>query len=77
MEQVMLILTFVGTIATVISTIIAVKAKNEAQKILKEINNQRDKNVNNSGNIDIKNSGVNTGVISGINTGEVNSYAKK
>lgn len=77
MEIVMLILTFIGTIATIISTIIAIRAKNEAQKILLEIHSQSDRNINNSGNIGINNSGINTGTIHGINTGEVNSHVKK
>ena len=77
MEQTMLIIAIIGTIATIISTVVAVKARNDAQKILLEINNQNKKNVNNSGDIGIKNTGINTGVISGINTGEVNSNVKK
>ena len=32
-----LILTAIGTVATVISTVIAIRAKNEAQDILKQI----------------------------------------
>ena len=76
MEKIMLILTIIGTAATVISTVLAIRAKNEAQSILKEVTNMRNRNVTNSGKIEVNNAGVNSGIISGVNTGEVNSSAK-
>ena len=57
-----LILTAIGTVATVISTVIAVRAKNEAKDILK---------LKNKGNVKVKNSGNNSGIMSGINSGEI------
>lgn len=66
-----LIFTAIGAVATVISTIIAVRAKNESKKILKEIKEQKSRNLQNSGDVEIKNIGSNSGVISGINTGDI------
>lgn len=40
-----LILTAIGTVATVISTVIAIRAKNEAQDILKQIKEEHSRNV--------------------------------
>jgi hypothetical protein len=40
-----LILTAIGTVATVISTVIAIRAKNEAQDILKQIKEEHSLNV--------------------------------
>lgn len=74
METMMFILTVISTIATIISTYVAVRAKNEVKEIAKEIKNHH---VSNSGKIGIKNSGHNNGIISGINTGEVISNANK
>lgn len=72
----MLVLTLIGTIATIISTIIAVRAKNDAKSILVEVQNEKTSNAKNTGNIEVDNSGINTGIISGINTGEVRKNAK-
>ena len=66
-----LIFTAVGAIATVISTIIAVRAKNEAKKILRQIKEENSHNVKHDGDVIIDNQGYNTGVISGINSGEI------
>lgn len=76
LDEIMLVLTIIGTIATVISTFLAIKAKNEAKSILREVKNITNKNVTNSGKVEVKNDGMNSGVISGINTGEVNGHAK-
>lgn len=67
-----LILNIVGTVATVISTIIAVRAKNEARKILMQIK-EESRNIENTGQVIVTNSGSNSGIISGINSGEIHS----
>lgn len=73
MEYLSLILTAIGTIATIISTIKAIRAKNEANRILENIKVV----VNQSSNlIDITNSGNNSGLISGTNAGEINYGSK-
>lgn len=64
------ILTGIGTIATVISTVAAVRAKNEARDILKQIKEEQSRNIENSGNIRIKNNGINKGIMNAINSGE-------
>ena len=66
-----LLFTALGTVATVISTIIAVRAKNEAEKILKQIREENSRNIKNRGNVTVDNKGSNTGIISGINSGEI------
>ena len=66
-----LILNAIGTVATVISTISAVRAKDESKKILKEIKEERSRNLKNDGDVKIKNNGSNLGVISGINSGDI------
>lgn len=76
MEMIMLILTVIGTFATVISTVIAVRAKNEAHRTLNEIKEEKNRNMTNYGSVEISNSGKNSGVISGINTGEVSGNVK-
>lgn len=68
MEYVMCILTTIGTVATIISTVIAVKAKNEAKSILDE-----SRNVSNSGKTTVSNSGSNSGTMAGQNSGEVHN----
>ena len=68
-----LILTAIGTVATVISRVVAVSAKNEAKKILKQIKEEKSRNVTNRGQVNVTNSGNNSGVISGINSGEIHS----
>lgn len=47
MDNIMLILTIIGTCATVISTVLAIRAKNEAREILKEIKEEKNRNINN------------------------------
>ena len=64
------ILTGIGTIATVISRVAAVRAKNEARDILKQIKEEQSRNIENSGNIRIKNNGINKRIMNGINSGE-------
>lgn len=67
-----LIFTAIGAVATVISTIIAVKAKNESKKILEQIKEEQSRNIKNRGNVRVSNSGNNSGIISGINSGDIN-----
>lgn len=76
MDSIMMILTVIGTCATVMSTILAIKAKNEAQEILKEVREEKNRIINNKGKIDIKNTGSNSGIISGINAGEMSNGKK-
>ena len=68
-----LILTAIGTAATVVSTIVAVCAKNEAKKILKQIKEEKSRNVTSNGDVEVTNNGNNSGVISDINSGEIRS----
>lgn len=58
-----LILTAIGTVATVISTVIAIRAKNEAQDILKQIKEEHSRNVRNKGNVNVENNGSNSGIM--------------
>ena len=51
------IATIIGAIATIISTVIAVRAKEEAKSILKQI---KEGNIKNSGKIEVKNNGQNS-----------------
>lgn len=67
----MLILNAIGTFATVISTVVAVRAKNETKDILKQIKEEHSRNIMNKGNVKVENSGNNSGIISGINSGEI------
>lgn len=62
-----------STAATVVSTIVAVCAKNEAKKILKQIKEEKSRNVTSNGDVEVTNNGNNSGVISGINSGEIRS----
>lgn len=66
-----LIFTAIGAISTVISTIIAVRAKNESKKILEQIKEEHSRNIENSGNVRISNSGNNSGILNGINSGDI------
>lgn len=77
METIMLVLTIIGTLATVISTFYAIKAKNEAKEILEQIKEENSRNIKNKGKVEIKNSGSNSGVISGINSGEITNGKKR
>ena len=61
-----------GAVATIISTCVAVKSKNEAKSILKKITNEQNKLAQNYGHIVQNNSRNNSGIISGINVGEIN-----
>lgn len=73
MDGLMLILTIIGTCATVMSTFLAIKAKNEANEILEKIKEENSRNIKNTGKISVENNGVNSGVISSINTGEISN----
>ncbi len=66
-----LIFTAIGAAASVISAIVAVRAKNRTQEILKQIKEERSHNIRNSGNVRISNDGINSGTISGINSGDI------
>ena len=66
-----LIFTAVGAIASVISAIVAVRAKNKTQEILEQVKEERSHNIKNSGDVQISNSGINSGTISGINSGDI------
>ncbi|MBX4265893.1 hypothetical protein [Clostridium estertheticum] len=85
MDNVMLGINVISMVATVISCIIAIKAKNEAEKTLIKIQNaslnvkndiRKDNAVKNEGDIDISNSGKNDGIIGGIITGGINKSVK-
>ena len=77
MEEIMFLLTLIGTIATVISTVISIRAKNEARRILEEIKQDGNRNVQNLGNIKVDNTGSNQGSITGINTGSIDINAEE
>lgn len=66
-----LFFTAAGAVATIISTIVAVRAKNEAKDILHQIKEERSRNVSSSGEMKITNTGTNSGIVSGINTGDM------
>lgn len=69
-----LILTGIGTVATIISTIVAIRAKHEAKRILQQIKEETNsRNITNKEPVQVTNSGNNSGVISGINSGEIRS----
>lgn len=81
MEYIALGVNILGTIATIISAVIAVKAKEESVKskeeskeILKNIRLELEKEncIDNKGDIIIENSGENSGVMSGIISGGIN-----
>lgn len=67
-----LILTAIGTAATVVSTIVAVCAKMK-QKNIKTDKRRKSRNVTSNGDVEVTNNGNNSGVISGINSGEIRS----
>ena len=71
MEIIMFILTLAGTIATIISTIIAIRAKNEVKHILKNIR-QENNEISIAGDTNAINEGTNYGKIIGANSGVVN-----
>lgn len=84
MDVALFIISFISMIATVVSTVIAVKVKNESKEMLKTIHyinlgtqSIQNNNVKNKGEIDIKNSGKNEGIIAGILTGVITNNAKK
>ena len=73
MDEILFVFSLIGTIATVISTVIAVKARNEAKNILQQIKEVSSRNIDSSGIIELKNTGNNSGVISAINTGDIHN----
>jgi hypothetical protein len=66
-----LIFTAIGAVATVISTIIAVKAKNESKRILEQIKEEHSRNIKNKGEVRVSNSGNNSGLLIGNNSGDI------
>ncbi len=66
-----LIFTAIGAVATVVSTIIAVKAKNESKKILEQIKEEHSRNIKNKGKVNVSNSGDNSGILIGNNSGDI------
>lgn len=77
MELTMFIITVISTIATVVSCIVAVRAKNKCKVYMNEIKNQtvdisksQDGNIK-SGHVKVTNTGHNNGLIAGVVSGEV------
>ncbi len=66
-----LVFTAIGALATVISTIIAVRAKNESGKILEQIKEEYSRNIENKGKVNVSNSGNNSGILIGSNSGDI------
>lgn len=64
------VLNLISTITAVISTIAAVKAKNEVIKLQTILNGTKNAQV--SGSVSIKSKGDNHGVVSRVNSGEIN-----
>ena len=50
---------------------LAIRAKNEAKDILKQIREEKSRNIQNSGSVQISNKGTNSGIMSGINSGDI------
>ena len=69
-----LIFTAIGTVATVISTIIAVRAKNESKRILEQIKEEHSRNIENKGNMRVSNSGNNSGILIGNTSGDIHKW---
>ena len=69
-----LIFTAIGAVATVISTIIAVKAKNESKRILEQIKEEHSRNIKNKGEVRVSNSGNNSGLLIGNNSGDIHKW---
>lgn len=69
MEIASFVLTAISTIATVVSAVAAILAKNEVKKLENQITGNS--NAQNPGKISINNQGNNQGIISGVNTGEI------
>lgn len=63
--------TVIGTIASIVSASVAVKAKNETKKIVEKFKEENSRNIKSSGNVTIKNTGENNGILTGINSGEI------
>lgn len=66
-----LIFTAIGAVATVVSTIIAVRAKNESKKILEQIKEENSRNISNKGKVNVSNQGSNSGILIGNNSGDI------
>lgn len=71
-----LIFTALGAVATVISTVVAVRAKNESKKILEQIREEYSRNIENKGNVQVSNSGDNSGILAGNNSGDIYKWQK-
>ncbi len=71
-----LVFTAIGALATVISTIIAVRAKNESGKILEQIKEEYSRNIENKGKVNVSNSGNNSGILIGSNSGDIHKWQK-
>ena len=78
MDLVMMIISLISMIATVISCIIAVKARNEVKRISLAIKADEFVNskVNINGDVRLNNNGENSGVMAGVVTGGINNNAK-
>jgi hypothetical protein len=80
MDIIMMIIGLISMVATVISCIIAVRAKNESKRILSNIQsvtlNTGQQEVENEGDFEIENSGHNDGVMAGIVTGGIKNDKK-
>ncbi|MFD2671190.1 hypothetical protein [Marinicrinis sediminis] len=78
MDITMMIISLISMIATVISCVVAVKAKNEVKRISLMVNTGQvhESKVDNKGDIEISNTGQNTGVMAGITTGGIKNNAK-
>ncbi|MDP7979908.1 hypothetical protein [Bacillus multifaciens] len=86
MDILMMIISLISMIATVISCVIAVRAKNESKKILNKVEHSisntgnqkiKDTSVKNEGDIKIDNEGTNKGVMAGVVTGGIKNSDRK
>lgn len=68
MGNAMFVLTLIGTVAAVVSAVVAVCAKNEVQRLVNSIKGDRNAQ---AGDVRVENKGDNQGVILGVNTGEI------
>lgn len=73
MDEILFLLSLISTIATVVSTVIAVRARNEARNILQQIKEVSSRNIDSTGRIDLKNTGSNSGIITAINSGDIHN----
>lgn len=67
MESITLLVNIISMFAAVVSCILAIKAKNKAKKISKEIeNNFLNQNYKSGNEFNVSNSGKNTGNVGGV-----------